>query len=320
MKRIMAIILAFASLGIFWSVQGALAGGGYDHAVINNPNAADRLNLRQDADALSRSMGKYYNGVDVTILDHLSGGWVRARIGNTIGYMQSQYLLLNGAGQVTSAIPMVQVQNPKQTDRLNLREMPSEASHSLAKYYNGTQVEVLGVAETWYHVRVDGKIGYMLAKYLSPLGGSASGGSAQTGDRAVVNNANASDRLHLRTEPKASAASLGKYYNGVEAQVLAYVSDAWAFVRIGSAEGYMMRQYLSINPQTGSIPSAIPVMQVNNPRSTDRLNLRANPSEKAQSLGRYYNGTQVEILGIADAWVHVRVAGRTGYMLAKFLR
>lgn len=320
MKRFIAIILVFASFGGLWSVRGALAGGGYDYAVVNNPNAADRLNLRQDTDVLSRSMGKYYNGVDVTILAYLSGGWVQARIGDTVGYMQSQYLSINNAGPVTSAIPKVQVQNPRQTDRLNLREMPSEATRSLGKYNNGIQVEVLGVADTWYHVRVDGKIGYMLAKYLSPLGGSSSGGSAQTGDRAVVNNPKASERLHLRTEPKTSATSLGKYYTGVEAQVLAYVSDTWAYVRIGSAEGYMMRQYLSINPRAGSIPSAIPVMQVNNPRSDDRLNLRANPSEKAQSLGRYYNGTQVEVLGVADAWVHVRVGGRMGYMMAKYLR
>lgn len=59
---------------------------------------------------------------------------------------------------------------------------------------------------------------------------------------------------------------------------------------------------------------------VNNPDSTDRLNLRTQPSEDAPTLGKYYNGTYVQVLSDAsDGWVKVRVFDLEGYMMAKFL-
>ena len=77
--------------------------------------------------------------------------------------MLKQYLSGTGVAQVS---PTVTVNNPNSADRLNLRATMSETSESLEKYNNGTQVVVLGIGTTWHHVIVDGKVGYMMAKYL----------------------------------------------------------------------------------------------------------------------------------------------------------
>lgn len=57
-----------------------------------------------------------------------------------------------------------------------------------------------------------------------------------------------------------------------------------------------------------------------NPEPSDRLHLRSEPNKGSESLGRYFTGTQVEILGEANDWFHVRLDGKTGYMLGDFVR
>ena len=47
---------------------------------------------------------------------------------------------------------------------------------------------------------------------------------------------------------------------------------------------------------------------VNNPDPSDRLNLRTNPSQDAPTLGKYYNGTHLEVLSNEkDGWVKVSI-------------
>lgn len=57
-----------------------------------------------------------------------------------------------------------------------------------------------------------------------------------------------------------------------------------------------------------------------NPDSTDRLNLRAAPRQSALSLGKYYNGTPVCVLGSAqNGYAHVSIGSVEGYMLESYL-
>ena len=59
---------------------------------------------------------------------------------------------------------------------------------------------------------------------------------------------------------------------------------------------------------------------VNNPDPSDRLNLRTNPSQDAPTLGKYYNGTHLEVLSNEkDGWVKVSIFDLEGYMMAEFL-
>lgn len=58
---------------------------------------------------------------------------------------------------------------------------------------------------------------------------------------------------------------------------------------------------------------------VHNPEPQDRLHLRENPSSVSESLGRYFSGTQVEILGETSGYYAVRVDGQEGYMSADFV-
>lgn len=59
---------------------------------------------------------------------------------------------------------------------------------------------------------------------------------------------------------------------------------------------------------------------VNNPNSIDRLNLRTKPGQDAPTLGKYYSGTPVEVLGgDQNGWTKVRIHTLEGYMMTQYL-
>lgn len=60
-------------------------------ATPNNVNPQDRLHLREAPDKKSASLGKYYNGTPVHVID-MDDEWCKVRIGDQVGYMMTRYL------------------------------------------------------------------------------------------------------------------------------------------------------------------------------------------------------------------------------------
>ncbi|MBR5231684.1 MAG: SH3 domain-containing protein [Clostridia bacterium] len=59
---------------------------------------------------------------------------------------------------------------------------------------------------------------------------------------------------------------------------------------------------------------------VNNPNPADRLHLRERASKNSDSMGKFYNGTPLEVLQKGDTWTRVRTpSGFTGWMMTKYL-
>ncbi|MDR1570178.1 MAG: SH3 domain-containing protein [Oscillospiraceae bacterium] len=173
---------------------------------INNAQQTDRLPLRLVPDEKSEIIAAYSNGVVVTLLDdpeEIAGAagrdiqpqYVKVRVGDEPsaleGYMDAASLVPVGAGsgsalsggdggdgdgaaaqkeeRVELRTCVLVVSNTSALDWLNLREQPSALSRALGQYGNGTPVEVLGVMSDWFHVRVDGQTGFMMASYLSHI-------------------------------------------------------------------------------------------------------------------------------------------------------
>ena len=67
MKRIG--ILGLILMSLMFACCTARADGGDAYAVVHNPDAADRLNLRAAPNREAESLGRYYNGVEVQILE-----------------------------------------------------------------------------------------------------------------------------------------------------------------------------------------------------------------------------------------------------------
>ncbi len=218
--------------------------GGTGYAVVSNQDPGDRLNLRQQPTTASASLGKYYNGTVVRILEY-GATWCRVEVGGRYGYMMTMYLSFTGGPSPTPTPPpsgytYAYVKNPVATQRLNLRQSPSTSAKVLGQYYNGTLVKILSYGPTWCHVEVNGIVGHMMTMYLS-FSGTVPPPASTT--RAVVNNPVATQWLNLRESPSTGARVLGKYFNGVIVSVTQY-GTTWCKVYVDGVSGWMMTKYL----------------------------------------------------------------------------
>ena len=125
-----------------------------------------------------------------------------------------------------------------------------------------------------------------------------------------------SDRVHLRAEPYADAASLGLYYTGTAVVQLGDAQYGWIPVDVGVIEGFVHQDYLS---DADYVPSLAPVYVVSNKSST-WVNLRSQPSMYSSVMEQLDNGTRVTVMGeTADGWSYVRTASGDGYMKTSML-
>ncbi len=312
MKRIFVLLICLAVIVSFPVLSLAMNDG----AVVNNPNPQDRLHLRKEPGASSVSLGKYYNGTHVTILEYRDDGWMKVGVGNKegsgdediyqlIGYMMSAYL---AKGDTVDSVKSAMPEYTSASSSWNMYKTPSKNA-AYDTYGSGENIRLMGFTATWWHIAVirDGEIyrtGFVPAN-----------SNFRQPQTAVVNNPNARDRLHLRTDHDSAAKSLGKYYNGVKVQVLSYAGGDWAKVRIGSAEGYMMTEYLAFGNDAQRVKSAIPTVRT----TKDKVNLREGASLTSRSLGQYALGTSVKVWGICGTWLHVEIGTKSGYVLASML-
>ena len=82
---------------------------------------------------------------------------------------------------------------------LRLREGANFNAKTLASYYTGTQVTVLGITGKWYRVQApDGMQGYMYSDYLRASSGGSTSGTVGTTATVVSSNGRG---VRLRTGP-----------------------------------------------------------------------------------------------------------------------
>lgn len=218
-------------------------------------------------------------------------------------------------GAASAQAQTATVCNDDPTDRLNLRTQPKKDAVSLGKYYSGVTVELLGEKKNGYvKVRISPVEGWMDEQFLTN----------QVTSDAPPTTTVTTDGANLRAQPTMSSKSLGTFAVGTWVCVLGVRDDGWLHVSVSDKTGFMRDDLVAASfsyHKNGQITAGNGYAVVNNPVSTDRLNLRASPNANSAVLGKYYNGVLVEVLDTTPGgWAHVRIAGTAeGYMQAKFL-
>ena len=141
-------------------------------AVVSNPNPADRLHLRTKPDRSAESLGKFWNGTPVRVLEERDG-WCRVEIGtdgHLTGWMMKKYLTFGEAmDSVACAFPQVSVKDEYDGWPICLT---AEGDENLLTEVNG-DMWVAGVADNdLYVILTDlGETGYALQERFSPGNG-----------------------------------------------------------------------------------------------------------------------------------------------------
>ena len=122
------------------------------YAMVVNPNPADRLHLREQADKGSRSQGKYYTRTPVEVLS-VEGDWVQVAIGGQRGFMMRRYLTFGQAGDALyldlSAMPPLSARDEK----LKVYAEPQIGEYEWHMNEDWNTMRVIGIiGDEWYHV------------------------------------------------------------------------------------------------------------------------------------------------------------------------
>lgn len=289
-----------------------------------NPNPVDRLNLRKEPNTTSEILGRFYTGTAVEVMG-VTGDFTQVRIGPNTGFMQSSFLSASRTDLQLGIWMSVNV--GKSNEKLHMRTQAQDGALSLGMYSNGTTVQLLEETGDYYKVRAYDQDGFMLKSYLQmdgdlgkPLYTNLTVGRVET------------DTLNLRGFPSRDALSLGTYELGQQVNILATVG-VWYYVEIAGEDlpageqqrGFMLSQYLRVGNYGESTAEGSQIAVVRNSSEGERLHMRATPSWSAETVGSYFNTTQVLALdalpetGPNPTWVRVRVGELEGYMQGEFL-
>ena len=210
---------------------------------------------------------------------------------------------------------------------LRLRSAPSFDAQTLASYYTGTVVEIIGTTGAWYNVRLtDGYSGYMHSDYLTlgaaaPGTGSTGGSTTPSGVNATVVSSNGYG-VRLRMGPGTYYRVIRKFEVGTPCVILQQGSY-WCKISIEGYTGYMMTQFLSTSGSTGGSGSSGSVSYVGDATIWSSngygVRLRTGPGKEYSKIGVYSVGTQVKIITRGAVWDYIQVGSRRGYMMNEFL-
>ena len=247
------------------------------------------------------------------------------------GYMHANYLKRGEeASPVVSASGVVA--NPVATQFLNLRAYPSYDAQVLGIFYNGAAFTVLSdPGDGWVQVLIGQQVGYFRKEYVRIYGAS--------GQNAYYIQSPNSGGVNLRSAPFLNgSAVLAQYPAGTRVSVLqsSPVAGAYWKVAVNGVKGYMDSRYLVKSPSGASSGSSgasygssgyasKPKTQgyavVKNPKATQYLNLRAQPSLTARVVAQYKNGTRFEVIAAGETWTKVygSATGNIGYFMTKYL-
>ena len=222
--------------------------GTTNHTCYVNTNSRG-LNLR--ATPNGDIIASYPRGTAVTVISS-DNGWSKVAVDGKTGYMASQWLSAKKvSGSVatpsepqkpstpstpsTPSIGTAVVNNPRSTQVLFLRSKPSTSSEALGYYRNGKSVTLLEKLDGWYKVSVDGKVGYMMARYLKV--------TATTGGTATVINPNGNNYVNFRKKASLSSAVIRTVPVGTKITVLEKTTD-WTKTEIDGVVGYISTWFL----------------------------------------------------------------------------
>ena len=198
-----------------------------------------------------------------------------------------------------------------QGGRLNLRQTASLDAKVLGQYGTGTWIEVVKKGEEWSQVKVNGKAGYMMTKYLN---------FALSGKTLYVRT-NTGIGLNLREAPDLCAKIITSFPVNTEVNVI-QAGDNWHQVKVGGLNGYMSSAYLSSQKAGDSVKPASPAVcaTLKNINGGRVVNFRKAPGMKTKIIKAYPVGTQVKVLEKGELWCKVEIDGTLGYVSTYMLK
>ncbi|MBQ7849866.1 MAG: SH3 domain-containing protein [Clostridia bacterium] len=203
-------------------------------------NSGIGLNLREEPGMNGTILTSVKNGGSVTVTQK-GREWSRVNVNGTEGFMATEFLRFGAQSSGTVTGQTAVVNNPRDTQVLNLRQGPSLDSKVLDYYRNGTEVVILKAGSTWHKVQVsDGKVGYMMASFLKPTGST---GEAKPFEAKLI-NVNGGSYVNFRKGASLKSSVIARLPVGGTVTVLEHGTD-WCKVTVDGVTGYVSTWFMT---------------------------------------------------------------------------
>ena len=279
-------------------------------AIVNNNKTTAFLNLRAYPSFSAQVIAILYNGVPLTILSE-QNGWYRVQMGDTVGYVRSEYTTLSyqpiGAGVAT-------IKTPNNTS-VNMRTRPDGGAPVRRQFTGDRYVSVLLKGNGWWYVCIDRYLGFISSDFLVDGLHAARDDNAplpDTDSYAIVKNPVSTQKLNLRALPSLGASVTARLGNGYRLSVVVQGTQ-WCKVFADSyaATGYVQTKYIALY----NLP-VTPKLSIENPGGA-RVNLYDTASLAGNVVTRVPDGAQAVVVAPGPDWSLVKYGGKTGYVQNK---
>ena len=295
-KKIILLIITISLIaGMLGMSQSALATAG-------TFRTTGRVNVRAEPTTDSAALTVVDSGGSVEVLEHNPAGWSRVQVGNTTGFIRSDFLRFP-IGDTSATF--------RTTGGVNLRESATTDSNVLRTIAAGTSVEVSEHDPAgWSSVNVSGVSGFIRSDFLTRGGSSGdSGGSTPGSSDQVIATLRTTSTVNLRSGPSTSHSIVRTLSANTSVDVLEN-ANGWSRVKHSNTVGFIRSDFLS---ESGS--SATTTL-----RTVGTVNMRSGPSTSHEIVKSLAAGTSVEVVEQqTNGWSSVRHGGTSGFIRSDLL-
>lgn len=176
--------------------------------------------------------------------------------------------------------------------RLNMRQSPDDKARIVTKIKNGKTVEVLDLADGWYHITYEGYEGYVKEQYIKLL-------SAAIGQEIYSNGTT----LYLRESMDATSRIVGMV-NSQQTMKVEQIDDGWILVASGVVKGYVRTEEID---QLNEEPVAVATQKWTEGILQKETTLYRDPDKNSEVLSTWPKGQGVSVCPYNKDWSLIQI-------------
>ena len=262
----------------------------------------DSVRLRSEPSTEANVVTVLQAGTNVDVRDHNPAGWSSVTVGNSTGFIRSDFLRFPISGTATF----------RTTSGVNVRSSASTTSNVLSTVIAGTSVEVSEHDPAgWSKVSVNGTSGFIRSDFLTRGGdGSAAHTTtvvASASTSSAIGTLRTTGSVNLRAGASTNDRIISTLSARTSVEVLENQANGWSRVRHNGTDGFIRSDLLS---ESGAASAASTTLRTNG-----TVNLRSGPSTNNSIVKTLSAGTSVEVLEQqSNGWSRVRHNNTDGFI------
>lgn len=276
------------------------------------------LNMRESASTSADVIGKLLGDSACEILDSSTEGWYKISSGGLEGFISSEFVL-TGEEAKARALELVDKRAVVTADKLNVRTEPNTEAQVTGQILKNERYAIKGETDGWVEI----PSGFVSSEFVEVK--YALNEARKLDLRSMVLNlydnlgiSNVNNYLNVRDKPSEDGKIIGKMTSKSGGEILEKSEDGeWYKIKSGPVTGYVKSDYILTG--NAAKDEALSVAELMAIVSTDRLNVRTEPSTESKIWTQISNSERYRVLKQVDGWVEIELDSTSAYVATDYV-